>query len=325
MTPALQTVKPDQILHELSQLWNDMAKPEPAASGEDSGGSLRACAMTLIVFVNDEEDSQALEQTLQSVMRAHPSRAIIVRLKDDSGTLQARAFAQCWTPSGHHRQVCCEEVELSASMDRLADLPAIILPLVAPDVPRVLWFRSPRIESAPGIGDLLLLGDKIIVDSERPGAPAFADLRVLAQAGFIVADLAWTRLTKVRELLAQLLDDHGLIDIRNVSIDYSGKEPSPGARYMQAWLRSAMPDVAVDLHRISEAGHGEIKAIRTDPDLKVDLKTNCAEYNIGSMHQRANLSACADHDLLHEELNIMRHDPVFERALQRMTVWTPRS
>jgi hypothetical protein len=81
----------------------------------------------------------------------------------------------------------------------------------------------------------------------------------------------------------------------------------------------------VNLHRVSQAGNGEIKAIRSDPDLNVELKATCAEYVIGSMHQWANLPACADHDLLHEELNIMEHDPVFERALQRMTVWTPKS
>jgi glucose-6-phosphate dehydrogenase assembly protein OpcA len=325
LTPALQTVKPDQILHELSQLWNNTAKPEPGTSDEEPAGSLRACAMTLIVFVDDEEDSKALDETLQSVMRAHPSRAIIVRLKDDSGTLKARAFAQCWMPVGHHRQVCCEEVELSVSMDRLADLPAVILPLEAPDVPRVLWFRSPRIETAPDIGDLLALGDKIIVDSERPGAPTFADLRVLAQAGFIVADLAWTRLTKIRELLAQLLGDNDFTDIGNLTIEFAGSQPSSRARYLQAWLRSAMPGAAVNLHHVGQAGRGEIKAIRSDPDLNIELKATCAEYVIGSMHQRANLPACADHDLLHEELNIMEHDPVFERALQRMTVWTPRS
>jgi glucose-6-phosphate dehydrogenase assembly protein OpcA len=325
LTPVLQTIKPDQILRELSQLWNNTTKPEPATPEEAPAGSLRACAMTLIVFVDDEEDSRALDETLQAVMRAHPSRAIIVRLRDDSGTLKARAFAQCWMPVGHHREVCCEEVELSISMDRLADLPAIILPLEAPDVPRVLWFRSPRIESAPDIGDLLALGDKIIVDSDHPGAPTFADLRVLAQAGFIVADLAWTRLTKIRQLLAQLLGDHDFTDIRNVAIEFAGGEPSPRARYLQAWLRSAMADAAVDLRRISQAGHGEIKSIRSAPDLNIELRASCAEYVIGSMHQWANLPACADRDLLHEELNIMEHDPVFERALQRMTVWTPRS
>ncbi len=321
-----QTVKPDNILHEISELWNNMTKPQPGEAPEEySAGSLRACAMTLILFVNAEEDPLALDGTLEAVMRAHPNRAIIVRLKEDGGTLESRVSARCWMPVGHHREVCCEEIEITASLGRLADIPGIVSPLAAPDVPRVVWFRSPRLESAPDISDLLTLGDKIIVDSERPGAPTFADLRVLAQAGHIVADLAWTRLTKIRELLAHLLGDRGGDPVRSVSIDYSGPEPSAGTRYMQAWLRSEMPGIDVDLRRIDAAARGEIKAIHIPPDLDIQVRSSCAEFEIGTLRQRANFPGCADHDLLREELNIMTHDRVFERALQRMSVWIPRS
>lgn len=330
MTPAPETIKPDQILHELSELWNNMTKPQPGeAPDEYTSGSLRACAMTLNVFVNDEDDANALENTIQLVMRAHPNRAIVVRLREDADTLKSRVFSQCWMPVGHHREVCCEEIEISVSMNRLPDIPGIVGPLAAPDVPRVVWFRSSRLESAPDISGLLALGDKLIVDSERPGAPTFADLRVLAGAGYIVADLAWTRLTKIRQLLAQLIDDHGIDRVRNISIDYSGDYsgagPSPQAKYMQAWLRSGMPDAEVDLHRVGQAGCGEIKAIRIDPDINVQLQTNCAEFKTGTLSQRANLPGSDDHDLLREELSIMTRDPVFEHALQRMSVWTPRS
>jgi glucose-6-phosphate dehydrogenase assembly protein OpcA len=326
MTPARQTVKPDTILHEISELWNKMTKPAPGEAPEEySSGSLRACAMTLIVFVNDEDDPRALDSTLEAVTRAHPNRTIVVRLKDDSGTLTSRTSARCWMPVGHHREVCCEEIELTVSMDRLNDIPGIVGPLAAPDVPRVVGFRAPRLENAPDIGNLLALGDKIIVDSERPGAPTFADMRVLSHAGYIVADLAWTRLTKLRELLAQLLEVRGLSGITNVAIDYDGAEPAPGARYLQAWLRSGLPDAVIDLHRTGHTGNGKVKAVRIDPDFNVSVQSNCAEYDTGSLRQRANFPGCADQDLIREELSIMRRDPVFDLALQRMSIWIPQS
>lgn len=324
--PAAQTVKPDSILHEISELWNNMTKPQPGeAPDEYSSGSLRACAMTLIVFVNDEDDPRALDGTLEAVMRAHPNRAVVVRLKEDGDALESRVSARCWMPVGHHREVCCEEIAITASLNRLVDIPGIVAPLAAPDVPRVVWFRSPRLESAPDISPLLTLADKIVVDSERPGAPTFADLRVLSQAGHIVADLAWTRLTKTRELIAQLLGDRGLDAVRKATIDYSGAEASPGARYMQAWLRAEIRGIEAALHRVGGAGHGEMKAIHIEPDLNIDLRPNCAEFEMGGLRQRANLPECADCDLLREELSIMTHDGVFERALQRMSVWIPRS
>lgn len=328
MTPPQisNVVRPDAILHQIAELWNNMTKPRPGETPDEySAGSLRACAMTLIVFINDEDDRAALDATLEAVMRAHPNRAIIVRMQEEAGILQARVSARCWMPVGHHREVCCEEIELSASLDRLEDVPGIVSPLAAPDVPRVVWFRSPRLERAPDIAALLNLADKIVVDSERPGAPTFADLRVLSQAGYVVADLAWTRLTKIRELLAQLLGDRGPDRVQSVIVEYAGAEASPGARYLQAWLRSELPRVDVGLHRLHPGGRGEIKAIRVEPDLNVQVWPNCAEYDIGTLRQRANFPGCEDRDLLREELAIMIHDRVFERALQRMSVWIPRS
>jgi glucose-6-phosphate dehydrogenase assembly protein OpcA len=330
VTPGAQSIKPDHILHELSELWTSLSEQEkanqPGGGVRDGSGVLRACAMTLIAFVDDESDSMALGETLAQIMRAHPSRAIVVRLReDDGGVLESRVFAQCWMPFGQHRQICCEQVEFSVSLNRVADIPSIVSPLAAPDVPRVVWFRSSRIESVPDIGDLLALGDKMIVDSARPGGPAFADLRVLANAGYIVGDLAWTRLTKLRQLIAQLLDGRDLKGIRNVSIEHAGNEAPAQVKYLQAWFRSALSSAAVDLRRLDPSGQSKLQVIRIAPDIQIRVEENCAQYETGALRQRANLPQCSESDLLDEELNIMTHDPIFERALQRMTAWTPRS
>jgi len=323
MTPGAPTVKPDHILHELSELWTSLNKQE--TSKEDDSSVLRACAMTLIAFVDDDADSTALSDTLGRIMRSHPSRAILVRLREDAGILESRVFAQCWMPSGHHRQICCEQVELSVSLNRMADIPSIVSPLAAPDVPRVVWFRSSSIASVPELGGIIALGDKMIVDSALAGAPTFADLRVLANAGYIVGDLAWTRLTNLRQLIAQLLSGRDLSTVHNVSIEFQGSEALPEAKYLQAWLRSALQAAMVDLRRVDPTGKAKLKAIRIEPDIHIQVEANCAEYRAGSLRQWANLPECTEGELLGEELNIMTHDRIFERVLQRMTAWTPRS
>jgi glucose-6-phosphate dehydrogenase assembly protein OpcA len=326
MTATTQTVKPDRILHELSELWTSLSEDAGKETGKQAGaGVLRACSMTLIVFVDDEADSMALGETIAQLMRAHPSRAIVVRLREDTGILESRVFAQCWMPFGQRQQICCEQVEISVSLNRVADIPSVVSPLAAPDVPRVVWFRSSRIESVPDLGELIALGDKMIVDSARPGAPAFADLRVLANAGYVVGDLAWTRLTKLRQLLAQLLGGRDPGSIRKVTIEYAGHEAAPEVRYMQAWLRSVLKSAEVYLRPVDPAGLAKLTAIRIDPDVHVRVEANCAEYETGPLSQRANLPEPAESELLGEELNIMTHDRIFERALQRMTAWTPKS
>ena len=322
MTPGAQTVKPDHLLHQLSELWTSLSKQEE--NREHDSGVLRACSMTLIAFVDHEADAAAMAELFVRLMKSHPSRTIVVRLREDAGVLESRVFATCWTPFGHHREICCEQVEFSVSLDRARDIPSVVSPLAAPDVPRVVWFRSSRIDSVPELGELLALGDKMIVDSARPGAPAFADLRVLANAGYVVSDLAWTRLTKLRQLIAQLLRGRILGDIGSISIEVSGSEAPPESKYLQAWLRSEIPSAAVTLRRVDPTGSAKLKAIRIDPDIYVRVQSNCAEYETGSLRQRANLSDCTEFDLLNEELSIMTHDRIFERVLQWMTAWTPR-
>jgi glucose-6-phosphate dehydrogenase assembly protein OpcA len=165
----------------------------------------------------------------------------------------------------------------------------------------------------------------MIVDSARQGAPASADLRVLSNAGFLVADLAWTRLTKLRQLLARLLDGRDLNAVRSVTIEFSGAEATAEVRYLQAWLRASLASAVVDLRHVDVLAPSMLNAIRIDPGVTVRVTGNCAEYEAGSLKQHAALSESSESDLLSEELNIMTRDGVFERALQRMTAWTPRS
>jgi glucose-6-phosphate dehydrogenase assembly protein OpcA len=317
-----QPIKPDKILKELGELWTTMAKPDPSEtaatelSDSHEGGVLRACAMTLISFVDDEEDAMALGATLAGLMKEHPSRAIVVRLKEGEDFLDARVFAQCWMPFGHRRQICCEQVEITAAMNRLPDVASIVAPLAVPDLPRVILLRSARIVRAGALRKILSLGDKIIVDSSRPGAPGFGELGGLLDAGHITGDLAWTRITDIRALLAQLLDDRVP---QQIDIEYSGREAGPEARYIEAWLESSLPDTRIALKGSGGAGDGAAAVIRVDNNLTVHLGRCAADYDIGDLHQRASISACTEEELLNRELAIVMHDRVFETALNRIT------
>jgi glucose-6-phosphate dehydrogenase assembly protein OpcA len=322
MTAELPAVKPDKLLRDLADIWLALAS---ADTGHDSGsGVLRACSMTLVVLVDQEDDPLQLGETLALLMRSHPSRAIVIRLSESSDRLEGHVLAQCWKPFGHSQQICCEQIELVVSVNRLADIPSIVSPLTVPDLPTVVWFRSSRIANAPDISGILALGNKLIVDSARSGSPSFGDIRTLAASGFIVGDLAWTRLTALRQLIAQLLEGRDAATVKNVVIEHCGPEAGAEARYLQAWLRSSLKQASIDLHRNGEPGPGNIRKLRIDPDIVIAVSTSCADYESGLLRQRANLSSGAEDALLDEELGIVRRDPTFERTLQRMTIWTPR-
>lgn len=305
------TVRPDRILHDLSELWRTMGKEEKGAA---DGGVLRACAMTLIAFVDDEDDAMALGETLAQLMREHPSRLIVVRVRADGDALDARVFAQCWMPFGHRRQICCEQVEITASMGRLEDIPSIVAPLSVPDLPRVVWLRSARLKEPALLRHLIQPGDKIIVDSSRTGGPPLRNLTELLDLGYVVGDLAWTRITEIRELIADLLRDREPID--SAAIDYCGPEAGPEVRYLAGWLESGMKGAHVQLRRVE--GAGRIREVRIEPGLQLSLEGTCAQFRLGSLHERASLSAGEEHQLLNEELRIAVHDRVFESVLREI-------
>src|SRR5437899_1928928 len=162
------TVAPDKILRELSQLWVDEAK-------EGEAGVLRACSMTLVVLAEESDDASSLGETIAALMPEHPARAILIRLRGGGEReLTERVYQQCWKPFGQRRQICCEQIELTASDAALADLPSVVLPLAVPDLPVILWCRSPRLAAIPVFRDIARIATKIIVDTAAFPNPADA-------------------------------------------------------------------------------------------------------------------------------------------------------
>src|ERR1700674_490890 len=153
------TIQPDRLLRELSELWVSFGKQ----NGDDSTGVLRACAMTLIVLAEAGEDANEVGETLANLMREHPSRAIVVRVSDSQEpALAARVFTQCWMPFGQRRQICCEQIEITASDASLPDLPAVIVPLAVADLPVILWCRGSRLFSLPDFPQLANAAQKSV-------------------------------------------------------------------------------------------------------------------------------------------------------------------
>jgi glucose-6-phosphate dehydrogenase assembly protein OpcA len=201
-------------------------------------------------------------------------------------------------------------------MNRLVDVASIVAPLAVPDLPRVIVLRSARLVRAGALRKILSLGDKIIVDSGRSGAPGFGELGGLLDAGHITGDLAWTRITDTRALLAQLLDDRAP---KQITIEYAGKEAGAETRYLEAWLEASLPGTRVGMKGSHNAGDGKPTVIRVDDNLTVNLDRGGAEYDIGNLHQRTCMSSCSDEELLNTELSIVVHDRVFETALNKIT------
>src|SRR5579864_3913053 len=121
------TIKPDKILKELADLWIETAAPSAPSGAKENSGVLRACAMTMVVIADETEDTQGIGETLAQLMKEHPSRAIVIRLRNcPDPCLEYRVFAQCWKPFGSRQHICCEQIEITASDASLPDVPAVV-------------------------------------------------------------------------------------------------------------------------------------------------------------------------------------------------------
>jgi len=319
------TIQPDRVLRELSELWVTFGKQE----GGESTGVLRACAMTLVVVADASENAADVGETLATLMRDHPSRAIVVRVADsDQPQLEARVFAQCWMPLGQRRQICCEQIEITSSNVSLADVPAVVLPLVVADLPVILWSRIPRLFASPALNKLSGIATKTIVDGAAFSDPSAA-LRQFAQSatsGLILGDLAWTRLTRWRELIAQVFENphysSNLSQIASVTISHSGAAPSASALYLAAWIRAglersgAKPQLILQsAQEPSDAGISRVEFASALLRVSVRKLDGCAEVSVNALTNRTVFPDTSDYVLLREELSISGRDPIFEAAL----------
>src|SRR5579872_349605 len=232
------TINPERILRELSELWVSLGKESEADQGS---GVLRACAMTLIATVEESEDPSDIWATIAALMPEHPSRAIVIRLHPSTAReLSSRVFSQCWMPFGHRRQICCEQIEIIASDASIPDLPPVILPLAVSDLPMIVWCRGPRLFALPDFPQLAGMAHKLILDSAAYPDPRSALLQFAERAGKggVLADLAWTRLTRFRELVSQIFQNRSYLarlpKRAQIRIGFGGDSPPTAAYYLAA-------------------------------------------------------------------------------------------
>ena len=284
----MPAIAPEKILKDLGQLWTGLASPDKGASTES--GVLRACAMTFLVALEPGDDMQSVGETIAELIHQHPSRAIVLTPGADSAPLDARVSAQCWMPFGKRQQVCCEQIEITAPPADAVQASRLILGLLAPDLPAVLWCRGSAWLESPGFAGLLALMTKIIIDTGKGcGVSDVAHLRHRARR---VADLEWTRTTRTRQEIARFFDDP-----RNAAQvkDINGIAVPPGQSYLGAWLLRTLPG-----RKLSMDG----------PASRLRLEGPGIDFEFEIVP-----SAETDYALLNEELGITGPDPVFEDVL----------
>ncbi len=311
-------IRPEQILSELRELWVNLGQEK-----HQTGGVLRACAMTLVVAAENDADALSASETLGELMPVHPSRAIVLKLDDaNPEALSSRVFAQCWMRFGQREQICCEQVEITAGAGRIDAIPGVVLAITAPDLPVVLWCRGPKWAALAAHAGLLSLADKLILDSARsPRAVDALETLETFHARQRVADLNWTRLTGWRETVARIFaSGESTVPaeaVEQIRLEHRGAAPGTGAWYLGAWLENAFPRARLTWtpsggarNAITFSGDGIAIEIASQDGVTAEIRAN------GRVSHTV-FSPDSDAVLLREELSILGRDAVYDAALPR--------
>ena len=279
-----------------------------------AGSPAMGMVLTFVVVTDEAGHADAMAAA-REVSTEHPSRVLgIIR-----GGRRGRARLDAEVTIG---QGASGETVLLRLTGGLAAHPvSVATPLLLPDSPVVAWWPGDAPDD-PASDPLGWLAKRRITDAASATRSRSA---VLARRARHYTpgdtDLAWTRLTPWRALLAAGLDQHP-VRITGGAVEASRNNPS--ADLMAAWLRCRLRvDVEIRVSRgpgltrvALHSAHGDIALHR--PDGRLALFTIPGEADRPVALQRRETA-----ELLAEELRRLDNDDIYEDAMQVLARSTP--
>ncbi|MGD9958737.1 glucose-6-phosphate dehydrogenase assembly protein OpcA [Nocardioides sp.] len=208
-----------------------------------AGSPAMGMVMTLVVVVDEDHVREAMDSA-QQASQEHPARVLGVILGGGRGP--ARVNAQVGTGDGWTGEAAL--IRLSGPV--VKHPASVVLPLLLPDSPVVVWWACTP-PADPGKDPLGVLAQRRITDvAAAARGKSSALLHQCQEYAAGSTDLAWTRLTPWRALLAASLDQH---QEKVVSASITAERISPSADLLKAWLALRL---RVDVSRHNSPGPG---------------------------------------------------------------------
>ncbi len=194
---------------------------------EEGGAVALGRVLTLVIDAEAGDVEEAVAIT-NDVSREHPMRVIVLARDGREGKARVDAQIRVGGDAG-----ASEVVLLHATGDILAHSDTLVMPLLLPDAPIVAWWPR-EIPARPAEHPIGRMAQRRITDATACSDP-IGTLRRLRD-GYTDGDtdLAWTRLTVWRGLLAAALDLQP--DDEVTAAHVSGDEEHPSVYLLAAWL-----------------------------------------------------------------------------------------
>jgi glucose-6-phosphate dehydrogenase assembly protein OpcA len=279
---------------------------EIARQRRRSGNGMIGMVLTLVVATDERGHYDAVRAANDAAME-HPCRvlAVIPRAAKEKARLDAEVGGGTRANPGE-----TAVLRLYGSLRDHAD--SVVLPLLLPDAPVVVWWPGAAPE-VPADSPLGRLAKRRVTDAAAASKSAAALRARLTCHAPGDTDLAWTRLTPWRTLLAAALDEP-FDPVTAVTVAAARNNPS--ALLLAAWLRCRL-DVPVEVKASRGPGITEVRlgSARGELALTRPDGERATLSRPGQPDRRVALPRRPTVDLLAEELRRLDPDEVYAEAL----------
>lgn len=288
----------------------------------ERGEAAQGRVLTLVIITEEAHLEEALA-TVNAASREHPCRLIsIVTDAHDkdcpqttSGDNESRGTLDAEIRFGSDAGAG-EVIVLKPVADLLEHSDALVIPLLVPDAPLVVWWPTnpPRDPSADPIGSM---SSSRITDVMNADDSQSALTQILKHPSAKDVDLSWTRTTIWRAMLASMLDQPPHLPIQSVRL--SGQDHYLPLELLASWLALKL-QVPVQINRSSSAQ--AITGIffeRSDGTMSIERhKTDQARINQpGQATQTISMPLRTPVDCMSEELGRLYPDEVYHDVITR--------
>ena len=276
----------------------------------EQGGAYAQGRVLTLVIVTDEQAGEDSIAAANGASFEHPCRVIVVARGSKRGAARLDGQIRVGGDAG------ASEVIVLRLYGALADHgEAVVIPLLLPDAPMVAWWPgvAPELPAADPIGSL---AQRRITDAGAARRPMAALATRVAGYSPGDTDLAWTRLTTWRGVLAAALDQPPHEPITSATV--AGAPDSVSADLLAGWLAVAL-GCPVRRSTSGRAGAGVRSVTMTRPSGRVELvrpDRNTATLTVDARAPRElSLPRRKLRDCLAEELRRLDADEVYAQVL----------
>lgn len=272
----------------------------------DSGGAFTSGrVLTLLVCTDEGEPTEGAIEAANGASHEHPCRVIVLSCGDRDAPNRLDAQIRVGGDAG------ASEVVVLHLYGELADHgESVVIPFMLPDTPVVTWWpgRGPENPAADPIGQL---GKRRITDATKASDVPVALQQRLATYAPGDSDIAWSRITVWRALLASALDQPPHSPVTAAEVE--GPADSAAVDLLAGWLHAVL-EVPVT----RSVGSFKVTLDREGGPLVLCVgMSNQAIISIpGKPDGRVALPGRELRDLLAEELRRLDPDEIYHLALQ---------